>query len=83
MRGVSIPNTPVSVQSAKLLINDELGRVELYDIEADWAEEKNLATENPGVVKDLRKKILDWKKSLPAQPDPTCLSAERIGLGER
>jgi hypothetical protein len=63
----------------KLLINDELGRVELYDIAADWAEEENLAAGNSGVVKDLRKKILDWQKSVPAQPDPTCFSAERLG----
>ena len=73
------PHLGVRAGRWKLLINDELGRVELYDIAADWAEEENLAAGNPGVVKDLRKKILDWQKSLPAQPDPACFSAERLG----
>lgn len=35
-------------------------RPQLYDIKADPAEEKNLASENPGVVKELAKEISDW-----------------------
>jgi arylsulfatase A-like enzyme len=61
----------------KMLINQELNRTELYDIEADWAETTNVARENPDVVKMLTKKALAWKKSLPTEPPANCFSRLR------
>jgi len=49
----------------KLLVNQELERTELYDIEADWAEKSDVAKANPKVVKKLTSKVLAWKASLP------------------
>jgi len=67
----------------KLLVNDELAKVELYDIKADWAEKKNLAGEHPEVVKKLKEQVLKWKKAQPAQPAKNCLSATRAKKGEK
>jgi arylsulfatase A-like enzyme len=61
----------------KLLINKKLGRVELYDIEADWAEQSNLADAHSEVVEKLTQQIQTWKKSLPTQPAERCLSTLR------
>lgn len=40
--------------------NEPQGEVELYDLNVDPREEKNLAAEHPEVVKDLRTKLDDW-----------------------
>jgi len=61
----------------KMMINQELNRSELYDIDADWAETTNVAGENPDVVKMLTRKMLAWKASLPAEPPVNCLSRLR------
>ncbi len=63
----------------KLLVNQELKREELYDIEADWAEMNNVAKANPDIVQALTKKALAWKASLPAAPATNCLSKLRAG----
>jgi N-acetylgalactosamine-6-sulfatase len=60
-----------------MLVNQELNRTELYDIEADWAETTNVAIDNPDVVKALTKKVLAWKKSLPTKPPAHCYSRLR------
>lgn len=61
----------------KMMVNQELNRTELYDIEADWAEITNVAGGNPEVVKALIKKVLTWKSSLPAEPPAHCFSRSR------
>jgi N-acetylgalactosamine-6-sulfatase len=61
----------------KLLVNQKLKRTELYDIEADWAEKKNLAEDYPEVVEKLKGQVLQWKKTLPTKPPKNCLSAAR------
>jgi arylsulfatase A-like enzyme len=58
----------------KMMVNQELDRTELYDIEADWAETTDLAQANPDVVKALTKKALAWKSSLPTEPPAHCFS---------
>jgi len=62
----------------RMLINQELNRTELYNIEADWAETTNVARENLDVVKVLTKKALAWKKSLPTEPPANCFSKLRM-----
>jgi N-acetylgalactosamine-6-sulfatase len=61
----------------KMMINQELDRTELYDIEADWAETTNVAASNPDVVEALTKKMLAWKESLPTEPPKHCFSRLR------
>jgi N-acetylgalactosamine-6-sulfatase len=61
----------------KMMVNQEISRTELYDIETDWAETTNVARENPDVVKMLMKKTLAWKRSLPTEPPANCFSRLR------
>ena len=63
-----------------MMVNQELDRTELYDIEADWAETTNVAASNPGVVKELTKMALAWKSSLPTEPPTHCFSSLRREL---
>ena len=60
------------------MVNQELRRTELYDIEADWAETTDVAEVNPEVVKELTKKVLAWKLSLPTEPAAHCFSKMRM-----
>jgi len=62
----------------KMMVNQEFNRIELYDIEADWAETTNVADDNPDVVKALTKKVLVWKRSLPIDPPTHCFSKSRM-----
>ena len=64
-------------QQWKLMTSKDESRIELYDLVADPLEQKNLATDEPTVVKDLLGKIETWKKTLPKYPDPTCFSELR------
>ncbi len=61
----------------KLMVNQELKRTELYDIETDWAETTDVAEVYPDVVKKLTKKVLTWKMSLPTEPASHCFSKMR------
>ena len=61
----------------KLLLNQQKQRAELYDIEADWAEDHDLSQDNSAVVQELTKKIQEWKQSLPARPPAHCRSKLR------
>jgi N-acetylgalactosamine-6-sulfatase len=60
-----------------MMVNQELNRTELYDIEADWAETINVAGANPDVVRALTLKVLAWKRSLPTEPPAHCFSRSR------
>ncbi len=59
----------------KLLLTADGQRAELYRLNADRAEARNLAPEQPAIVARLTRLALDWQATLPAQPDPACLSA--------
>ncbi|MFC1760842.1 hypothetical protein ACFL6U_02035 [Planctomycetota bacterium] len=61
----------------KLLVNKERGQVELYDLEKDWPETKNLVSVYPEVVKELSDKLDAWKAQLPTEPLTHCCSAAR------
>lgn len=74
------PHLGVRAGQWKLLVNQELNRTELYDIESDWAETTNVAQVNPDVVKALTQKALTWKRSLPTEPAPHCFSKLRKEL---
>ena len=59
----------------KLLLTAEGQRAELYRLNADRAEARNLAKAQPAVVARLTRLALDWQATLPANPDPACISA--------
>jgi arylsulfatase A-like enzyme len=61
----------------KLITNKELLRTELYNIENDWAESKDVAADYPDVVRKLSGKLDHWKASLPEEPKEDCLSKTR------
>jgi hypothetical protein len=52
----------------KLVVNNDLSHFELFDIEKDPLEKKNLKNEKPDVVKELLAKIRNWQSSLPSKP---------------
>ncbi len=59
----------------KLLLAAESKRAELYRLPTDRAEARDIAKEHPTIVARLTRLALDWQTTLPAQPDPACLSA--------
>lgn len=61
----------------KLMTNQDLNKTELYDIEADWAEKKDLSSEYPDITRTLMEQVLAWKKTLPSAPPEHCLSSNR------
>jgi hypothetical protein len=52
----------------KLVVNNDLSHFELFDIEKDPLEKKDLKNEKPDVVKELLAKIRNWQSSLPSKP---------------
>jgi arylsulfatase A-like enzyme len=50
----------------KLLLMEDGSGAQLYDLAKDPSENRNLASEQPKVVERLSKKLLAWRKSLPA-----------------
>jgi len=64
----------------KLLVNKEFNRQELYNINADWAEQENIAAQNPDKVKELEAKLDAWVLTLPKNPPASCFSSERKSM---
>ncbi len=62
------PNLAIRSGNWKLLINDDGSHLELYDLAADRAETKNLATAHRDVARRLSARLLDWRRSLPVLP---------------
>lgn len=61
----------------KLLVNTETNASELYDLEVDWAETKDVSAIHPEVVKRLTGGLVSWKNGLPKTPSENSLSAAR------
>ena len=59
------PNLAMREGKWKLLVNADGTDVQLYDLDADRNETKNVAEENPAVAKRLTEAALQWRKSLP------------------
>ena len=56
----------------KLIVNKELGKMELYDEQKDWPEKADVSNKNPEVVEELSRQLDAWKKSLPLVPSEHC-----------
>ncbi|MGY8694944.1 MAG: sulfatase family protein [Verrucomicrobiia bacterium] len=67
-------------QNWKLVSNTDGSYVELYDIEKDVSEKKDLKAVKPEVVNQLLMKIEDWKATLPLKPSGDVFSEERAQL---
>ena len=64
----------------KLLANDDLSYLELYDLVADPLENRDMKTSRPEVVAELSAKIRSWQSELPEKPTGDVFSAERAEL---
>jgi arylsulfatase A-like enzyme len=69
------PRLAVREGEWKLLLTAEGKRAELHRLPADRAEARNLASDHPAIVARLTRLALDWQATLPANPDPACISA--------
>ena len=63
----------------KLVMTDDGKRVELHGLAADRAEATDVAKDHPEVVARLTKLLFDWKATLPAKPNPACISKSNPG----
>ncbi len=61
----------------KLVANNDLSHFELFDLEKDPLERKDLKDEKPDVAKDLLSKISKWKSTLPSKPKGNVFSGLR------
>jgi len=61
------PDLAVRDGDWKLLINEDGTSPQLYDLSKDIKEKNNLASEKPDVVERLKRMVLDWRKSMPAE----------------
>ncbi|MEP1486848.1 MAG: sulfatase-like hydrolase/transferase [Algibacter sp.] len=62
----------------KLVANQDLSYVELYDIAKDVSEKNDLKEQRTDVVDDLKNKIIVWQKTLPKKPKNKLFSKERL-----
>lgn len=66
--GRLLQNSPVLAMRDgdwKLMINPDGSRAELYNLNTNWCEVDNLASENQEIVERMSKQLLEWHKSLP------------------
>lgn len=61
----------------KLVCNNDLSHVELYNISLDFSESTNLAPQNMHTVDQLKKMIQDWQSTLPEKPTGNVFSKLR------
>lgn len=61
----------------KLLVNQEQGKLELYNLKKDWAESSDVSARFPEVVAKLHQQLAAWKASLPTEPSSRALSKAR------
>jgi arylsulfatase A-like enzyme len=61
----------------KLLVNDELGTVELYNVLGDWYETDDVAAENPEVVQRLLAEMTEMRATFPEYPGSEVFSSLR------
>ena len=70
------PRLAVREGDWKLAMTYDAKRVELHQLIGDRAEAHDSAKEHPEIVTRLSKLVLDWKTTLPAKPNPDCISKQ-------
>ncbi|MEM9645196.1 MAG: sulfatase-like hydrolase/transferase [Planctomycetota bacterium] len=73
-----LPDLAVRDKQWKLFCNVDGSHVELYDLEKDLAESRNIAKRHPAVVKRLRSSVLSWNETLPDDVVTTSDSSNRF-----
>ncbi|MFH5831028.1 sulfatase [Halalkalibaculum sp. DA384] len=74
------PSAGIQDENWKLLVNEEMDRTELYNIDTDWAEQEDRSAQRPEKVKELWEQMKTIEESLPEQPSACCFSKEREKL---
>jgi uncharacterized sulfatase len=64
------PDLAVRDGDWKLLVDEDGGRTQLYDLANDPGEKNNLAGKMPQIAGRLTKRVIDWRRSLPLGPIP-------------
>jgi N-acetylgalactosamine-6-sulfatase len=70
------PDLAVREGDWKLLMTDDGKRAELYRLDRDRAEARDISAEHPELVARLTALLREWQATLPAEPDPDCISKE-------
>lgn len=68
------PRLAVREGDWKLAMTYDASRVELHQLIDDRGESKDLAKDHPEIVARLTRLAQDWKATLPAEPNPDCIS---------
>ncbi len=66
------PRLAVREGEWKLALTDDAKRVALHRLTDDRAEANDVAKDHPEIVARLTKLVLDWKATLPTDPNPEC-----------
>ncbi len=61
----NLPDLAMREGKWKLLCDLDGGRPELYDLQADEGESKNVADQHPDLVRSMSEHVVQWHKSLP------------------
>lgn len=72
------PRLAVRDGNWKLVMTDDARRVELHDLGDDRAEAADVAKDHSEIVTRLSKLALDWKATLPAKPNPDCITQQSL-----
>lgn len=70
------PRLAVREGDWKLKMTDDAQRVELHRLNEDRAEAVDVAKDHPDVVARLSKLALQWKATLPTEPNPECITKD-------
>ncbi len=76
------PNPDLAARDGKwkFTMNYDGARLQLYDLDADISETRNVAGEHPDVVARLKKAVLAWNVGLPADAgDPSYSKEKKVG----
>lgn len=71
--GENWPRLAIRKGDWKLLANFEGSVKTLYNIQASRVEQSDSSTFYPELVNELFQLLLDWKATLPTEPDPACI----------
>ena len=63
------PGSAIRLGKMKLIEFAETGRMELFDVDSDISENKNLAFDKPEIVTDLSSRLIAWRGQVDAQPN--------------
>jgi N-acetylgalactosamine-6-sulfatase len=72
------PRLAVREGDWKLVLTEDGKRVELHHLSRDRAETEDVSKDHPDIVARLSQMAREWKATLPAKPNPECLSQQPL-----